>query len=338
MIEENKVTIFYSWQSDLPKGTNQNAIRKALRSVANKLEDVTPETQIILDEATRNTSGSPNIPMTIFSKISSSDIFICDLTTINRETSDFRKVPNPNVLIELGYAIAEIGWERIIILFNETFGSFPNDLPFDIDRHRASRFAISDTKDKNGIKNLTALLSLAIEVVVEQNPPLPAEKRKENTTGVKKELDIKKLRECLKFIHIPSMDLFLDEIPDRILKRTLTFYDNFKNVIESNSFYIYDNKLSHLINKFSNEWEESLKYGHQYDGDRSENFYEYYLPMDRFPNERSQKEYEILKEVSVNLRIAFRELLNYIRINFLMIDLDASSEEAWNNYLNRHIK
>jgi len=88
--------------------------RSATNSVENQIDDVIFK----LDEATRNVPGSPNIPMTIFDKIIKSDIFICDLTTINTNATDIqRKTPNPNVLIELGFAISQLGWHRIIMLF-----------------------------------------------------------------------------------------------------------------------------------------------------------------------------------------------------------------------------
>jgi hypothetical protein len=70
-----------------------------------------PKLKIILDEATRGESGSPNIPMTILEKIKVSDAFICDITTINSNApEELRRTPNPNVLFELGFAVAHLGW------------------------------------------------------------------------------------------------------------------------------------------------------------------------------------------------------------------------------------
>ena len=125
-------TVFYSWQSDLPKETNQGVIKGAIGIASNKLENEFKEIdlRITLDEATRDLPGSPHIPSAIFDKIASADAFICDITTINKEVieaiknlqategrkkpQEVRTVPNPNVMIELGYAIALLGWERII--------------------------------------------------------------------------------------------------------------------------------------------------------------------------------------------------------------------------------
>ena len=52
-------TIFYSWQSDLPKDGNLNGIRQSLRNAANEIENSDDEVRLNLDEATRDTSGIP---------------------------------------------------------------------------------------------------------------------------------------------------------------------------------------------------------------------------------------------------------------------------------------
>ena len=75
-----------------------------------------------------------NIPQAVLDKIRQSDIFVGDLTTTVASIA----APNPNVVFDLGYAVAGLGWPRIVMLFNKAFGKFPNDLPFDVDRQRAS--------------------------------------------------------------------------------------------------------------------------------------------------------------------------------------------------------
>jgi hypothetical protein len=47
-------------------------------------------------------------------------------------------LPNPNVLLELGYATAKIGWDRVVLVMNEAYGR-PEQLMFDL-KHR--RFPI----------------------------------------------------------------------------------------------------------------------------------------------------------------------------------------------------
>ena len=175
---DNEKLIFYSWQSDLPAEATRYGIRDALKKAIKKVID-DKDVDLIYDEATRDLPGSPHIPQSIFDKIQKANIFICDVTTINQETDDsIRKTANPNVLVELGYAIALLGWDRIILLLNEEFGKFPDDLPFDFDRHRIMRFRIKKDDIKSGITNLSSKLIEAISLIIDKNPAYPSKNPK----------------------------------------------------------------------------------------------------------------------------------------------------------------
>jgi len=329
---DKKIIIFYSWQSDLPKETNLNGIRQALRISANDVENSINNISIELDEATRKTAGSPNIPLTIFEKISKADIFICDLTTINSSDTENRKVSNPNVLIELGYAIAELGWERIILLFNKEFGTFPKDLPFDVDRHRATSFSIKDKNDKSGKAQLSQVLKSALKTIIEQNPLKKTDRKKLSPKAKKRNIDIANLKWCLQYLHISTMDYFLQEMPSRIIKHIFFYQQGFREVVESNSFHIYDEKLSSLVTDLNKNWSISLAYGHQYDSDRLGNYYKYYTPSDIFPNDKSQEEYNYLLKVREVLIEVFKSFLLHIRSEYLEVDLNETSKAALENY------
>ena len=105
--------IFYSWQSDAPSRTNRNFIESALNTALKKLQrEGDPDVEPALDRDTQNTAGTPDIALTIFNKIDQSEVFVCDASIINRQAIDefgARPTPNPNVLIELGYAAKSLG-------------------------------------------------------------------------------------------------------------------------------------------------------------------------------------------------------------------------------------
>lgn len=66
------------------------------------------------DEATTGTTGSPNIVTTLFSKIDNCDLFIADLSLcFTEDRQNEKKSPNPNVLLELGYAVKTLGWGQV---------------------------------------------------------------------------------------------------------------------------------------------------------------------------------------------------------------------------------
>jgi hypothetical protein len=129
---ETQISVFFSWQSDSNKKTNLNFIEECLRKA---VKEISREESIIiiLDRDTKGVGGSPSIVDTILKKIRSCDVFVWDGTIINKTA---RFTPNPNVLIELGYAFAVIGEGRIIGVMNKFNGIGPDQLPFDLVHRR----------------------------------------------------------------------------------------------------------------------------------------------------------------------------------------------------------
>jgi hypothetical protein len=325
-------TVFYSWQSDSPKATNQQAIRLALREAADGLERLSVDSLILhLDEATRGTSGSPNIPQTILSKIDACDAFVCDLTTV-ATTDKGKPVANPNVLVELGYAVATIGWERIVLLFNEQYGNFPNDLPFDVDRHRATPFTIADGKDKAGKASLTQVLQAALEAIISQAPLRPAERRSVAPAQQKRVADIRVLTSVLSTVNIVSFDSFLDDFPDRFPDSVFYYQNAFLNVVERSTFFLYDQELFAKITAFKKHWIKSLSYAQHYGRDRQTDFYKYHIPMDEFPSDKARNDFTRLTKHRSILQRSFRELLEHARLHYLEVDVDGLSNQALENH------
>lgn len=132
-------TIFYSWQSD-SKDKSRNHIQKAL-SIAQKTLIENYGIQIKIDQSTLGESGMPSIDQTILRKIDNCDIFLCDLTPVvsyeKQEGNGItvkKEVPNPNVLLELGYAMSAVGVNYIIPVAHQ--GTWlPANMPFDINHH-----------------------------------------------------------------------------------------------------------------------------------------------------------------------------------------------------------
>jgi len=143
-----ELKIFYSWQSDLPKNQNLNFIETSIKDALKKLrQQKNISLDIKLDKATRNLAGSPDITESIFTKIGSCNIFVADISIINKKYDELRKTPNPNVLVELGYAARSLGWEKIICVYNKDFGSY-NDLPFDLRNRRILDYTSCNGKDE----------------------------------------------------------------------------------------------------------------------------------------------------------------------------------------------
>jgi hypothetical protein len=142
---EMKFTIFYSWQSDLPNSTNRGFIQKALEDAAKEIRtDDTITVDPVIERDTAGVAGSPDIASTIFEKIDKCNAFVCDVSIINHKSRKNRKTPNPNVLIELGYAVKRLGWNYIIMVLNSNFGRVEH-LPFDLKMKRVITYLSKET-------------------------------------------------------------------------------------------------------------------------------------------------------------------------------------------------
>ncbi len=132
-------TIFYAWQSDRPQNTHRYLIRDAAKEAVKRIgRDADVEDSPRLDHDTKDAPGTPEIAGTIFRKIQESGAFIADLTFIGAtdlHDGDEKLLPNPNVLLELGYAARSIGWDRIICVMNIAYGPVEEQI-FDIKQRR----------------------------------------------------------------------------------------------------------------------------------------------------------------------------------------------------------
>ena len=159
-----KVNIFYSWQSDLPNSKNRNLIESCLRKAIRLLKDEIKEvSEFSIESDSRNDIGTPDLTESIFSKIEKCDILIADISIINVQ-SNYRRTPNPNVLLEVGYASKAISWSNILCLFNSEFGDIEL-LPFDIRTRKPIVYNTQDGTSESKIV-LTKVLKAQIKEII----------------------------------------------------------------------------------------------------------------------------------------------------------------------------
>jgi predicted transcriptional regulator len=158
-----KKSIFYSWQSDSNQKENRFLIKDTLEEAVRTLSQ-----GFTIDEATREIPGHAPIFDSIMRKIRTAALFVADLTLVG-QYSETKGTPNPNVLIEYGYALAVMGDLKIIPIMNISAGR-PDALPFDL-RHRSVRVQYQlepnadGEKRKNEGKRLTEMLRREITLV-----------------------------------------------------------------------------------------------------------------------------------------------------------------------------
>lgn len=112
-------TVFYAWQSDLPRALSRDVIRRAGQAAVTRLcSEPSIEDAPRLDAATQGVAGLPDIAGTIYSKIDRADVFLADVSLVATNDSpsagrEPKRLPNSNVMMELGYAAKSLGWDRI---------------------------------------------------------------------------------------------------------------------------------------------------------------------------------------------------------------------------------
>ena len=161
--------IFYSWQTDLPNATNRGFIQSALETAAKSIrDDESIKIEPVIDRDTMGVPGAPDIADTIFTKIDNSQIFVADVSIINNKGKS-RKAPNPNVLVELGYAIKSLELDRIIMIMNTTFGN-PELLPFDLRMRRVVTYELLEAQEDRSIerKRLSSILEQGIRIILNE--------------------------------------------------------------------------------------------------------------------------------------------------------------------------
>ena len=326
-----KLTVFYSWQSDLPKATNLTVIRSALRIASNGAESENPDLKVDIDESARGVTGSPEITSEILKKIRSCDVFACDVTTINSGDPS-RPVPNPNVMLELGYAIAHVGWDRIIMLFNEAYGKIVTDVPFDLEKRRIAKYSLKDKKTKGAENELGNRLAEALKEIIAKNPAKPSVTFIHNPEAIKRANDIKNIKRALSTIHIPTMDYFIEQLPDRIIGKIMPFWHSFEGIINSSTFFLHDKIVLDHFKQLQVAWGTVLSYPEWTSSNNSDNLV-FDMPGDMLTSERAQKDYKEASKMRSVINESYTKLLNHVRENYLEIDVNALSEEANKLYL-----
>ncbi|MCZ8393590.1 hypothetical protein [Achromobacter xylosoxidans] len=162
--------VFYSWQSDLPNGVNRGFIDKALQHACAKLTTTQgAAVEAVVDRDTLGASGAPDIKDMILAKIADADAFVADISIVNQpegdQPSNLRVSPNPNVLLETGYALSCLGPESLVLICNSYFGQIES-LPFDLRGMRLLQYRLGPNDDKKAeAAKLQSALAGAIKAV-----------------------------------------------------------------------------------------------------------------------------------------------------------------------------
>lgn len=330
--KKTSIRIFYSWQSDSPKKTNLNAIRKALAAACKRLEAANPNLKLVPDEATRDTSGSPNIALKILEKIEMSAIFIADITTITALGAP-RPCPNPNVGYELGYAVATLGWERVVLLFNGAIGQFPADLPFDFIQNRASPYQYAPSDPPSKREELRSFLEFAIKAVLDKNPKRPSELKGITREKIEHNHDVENMRWLMESLHLPTLQQHIEELPHAISDKAIWFFENFRGVVANSLFSVYDPVLEEAVNKLYGGWLRALAHDNQYHNTPSGKVHVFSNPGDMPLSGNQQKAWDEIDAGRRDMAQGLATILDRLRADYIEISILKTNAKAWKDYV-----
>jgi hypothetical protein len=169
------VKVFFSWQSDSPSAIGRSFVTSTLVAALARLRvDATLDLRPELDSDTQQVPGSPQIFSAILEKLDKCAVMVADVSlTYKRSADGGRLAPNPNVLVELGYALKRLGDKRVVLIMNTTYGR-PEALPFDLRGHRVITYSAAETDElsENTKSEFTGSVEAAVRDIF-ANVPLP---------------------------------------------------------------------------------------------------------------------------------------------------------------------
>jgi hypothetical protein len=163
-------SMFYSWQSDADPDTNWEFIRCALDVAVEEIKQRKGFDIPVVDSGMERVGGTPEVATIMFDKIRGAAIFVGDLSLVgeikqhgNRTT---KKTANPNVLMEMAYAGAKLGWQRVICVMNQHFAR-AEKLPVDIRNRRWPVRYRMPPDEKANAEEIKAKLAEDLKVAIE---------------------------------------------------------------------------------------------------------------------------------------------------------------------------
>jgi hypothetical protein len=173
--------IFFSWQSDTPNDCGRTFLERALKRAIELLgadaviDDAIRNEGFALDSDTKGEPGTPPIAETIFKKIDAAAIFVADVTFVASRPVTTKRSPNPNVLIEYGWALNSLKFGRVLTVMNTAYGEpTAESLPFDMRhstwpiRYHLSTGADVDAKRKE-VERLARVFKKEIKLVLDSD-------------------------------------------------------------------------------------------------------------------------------------------------------------------------
>lgn len=317
VLKVKEFRVFFSWQSDLCQKSTTRAIRKAIDEACKKLRRARGVV-VKRDESTFDLPGSPYIPFAIAEKIRKADIFIADITPVARLGA--KALPNPNVVYELGLAVAHLGWDRVVLLFNEKLERFVG-VPFDFSQHRVSKFA-TDASKGGANDALERLVFGAISTICESEPLRPRQLESRSEAEIRRSRDVANIKWFLKSISTTLLGEHIMNTPGYLSYAAAQMFDGMDQVLEHPSFRLNDKKILGIMVRLRDSLKQTLAHSEHY-RDTSNPLIQAFRPNREFSSDQEIRvARQELSMAADELRVALESLVDGVHQNYYEIDID----------------
>jgi hypothetical protein len=160
------------------------------------------------------------------------------------------------------------------------------------------------------------------------------------TAELRRQRDLATLTSVLGTIHWPTLDEHVSELPYIMIDPIFYFFEGFHALYTSSLFHIYDAQLAVEMQALHSSWDETVSYGVHYRRISNGN-YVFDNPNCRPFSYEQEGDWKRIQDAAFVLHQAKKDLLSHIRRDYVEIDIEELSEQAWKErceYRNRHLK
>lgn len=251
--------IFFCWQDHLEKKLHRFLIRDALNAAIAHVQSELPDSACVirLDSDTMDRSGSVNIADTILEKIATATVVVGDVTPVSIESPHDRcYYPNPNVMVEIGFASRCVGWSQVVLVLNSA-ACDPVDLPFDVRGRRISVYRCANEADRKSAHGQLKIIFQDAIIAVVQRLGRGEVDSIIGTASLRRQRDIRLLREFMETIDCEWTDWFIDRARQAFIDEQVIYrVPDFTELVTASRFHFHDAELERLISEFADHWHE----------------------------------------------------------------------------------
>jgi hypothetical protein len=211
---------------------------------------------------------------------------------------------------------------------NKKYGHSPENLPFDVNSQRVSPFDSDQQR-----QDLDKLLVVAIESIISHAPKTPQELRGVTKEKIMHEKDVKSIEQLFSYLHIPTIESFLDELPNVLIYNSFTCWESFDSLIRSNSFKIYDPLINTILKNIHRKWKRIYDLGLPYYEDHGNGVDNIFSKSQYRNSALARKRWNIIQNHANVCKVDLKNLIDRIQNEYIQVDLNETNKSAWKDII-----